>query len=336
MQRANRIMKIIISLFIAAIVICCAKFLLTEHEWKVTIKVVDETGQPIAGAKTSVGYYSHSQPASIDGLTDKDGIFKASHFTSAIIADLGFSAEKAGYYITRPPGIELRNYGQYSDLSKWKFTETIVLKKIGKPIPMYARKAQIEMPAVDKPIGFDLMKGDWVSPYGQGNQSDFIFTAQRRWVSRNDFNSAVKITFPNSSDGLVPVSIPSNQGSELRMPAVAPPEGYVSELSKSLSHTPADGWAKNGKHDKGYSSGEDLEQNYYLRVRTVLDSQGNMKSALYGKIHGEFALDPINSKTTWIVFTYYLNPELNSRNVEFNPKQNLSENLKLDEGVNAP
>jgi hypothetical protein len=60
-------------------------------------------------------------------------------------------------------------------------------------------------------------------------------------------------------------------------------------------------------------------------VRTVLDEQGNVKSALYGKIYGDF-----------MHFSYYLNPTPNSRNVEFDPKRNLSKNLSNMEGVSEP
>jgi hypothetical protein len=32
---------------------------------------------------------------------------------------------------------------------------------------MYARRAQIEIPAVDKPVGFDLVECDWEEPLGK-------------------------------------------------------------------------------------------------------------------------------------------------------------------------
>jgi hypothetical protein len=44
----------------------------------------------------------------------------------------------------------------------------------------------------------------------------------------------------------------------------------------------------------------------------VLDENGNIKSALYGKIYGGFEN-----------FQYYLNPTPNDRNVEFDPDHNL-------------
>lgn len=205
----------------------------------------------------------------------------------------------------------------------------MILKKIGEPIPMYVRKARISMPEVSKPIGFDLIEYDWIAPYGKGKQADLIFQAERRWVSRNDFDSTVKLTFSNPGDGLIPISVPVNQGSELRMSATAQSGGYISEFSKGLSHTPASGWKDNEREGN-------KEQNYYLRVRTVLDEQGNIKSALYGKIYDDFAIDPINSKTIKIFFTYFLNPTPNSRNIEFDPKQNLFKNLSPLEKVTAP
>ena len=67
------------------------------------------------------------------------------------------------------------------------------------------------------------------------------------------------------------------------------------------------------------------DRNYFFRVRTLLDEHGNVKSALYGKIYGDF-----------MQFAYYLNPTPNDRNVEFDPKQNLLHGLKPTEEVTAP
>jgi hypothetical protein len=60
-------------------------------------------------------------------------------------------------------------------------------------------------------------------------------------------------------------------------------------------------------------------------VRTVKDHAGNIVSARYGKIYGDF-----------MQFSYYLNPTPNDRNIEFDPKQNLLGGLKSFERVSAP
>jgi hypothetical protein len=295
-------------------------------EWKVTLKVVDDNGQLVADAKVGVGYYEHSQPASIDGLTDKNGIFKASHNTPAIIAELGFGAEKAGYYTTRAPGIVLRNYDQYSDLSKWNITQTIVLKKIFHPIPMYANKVDIaheKKPAFDKPLGFDLAAGDWVAPYGKGKTTHMFFmwhvdhdtNDYESFGSRKEFGWETKmiISFPNPGDGIQEFDMPGlTEGSELRSPQIAPTNGYLPQLFK---HS---GWHPNRQYTKSpdtnsYDSYDHLHKNYLLRVSTVLDGQGNVKSAQYGKIYGDF------EEVVWM----FLNPETNSLDLEFDPTHNL-------------
>lgn len=130
----------------------CAQTTPPEQEWKVTLKVVDETGQPVAGAKAVVGYYSKNIPASMDGLTDTNGIFMASHRAHSGI--LGFSVEKSGYYTTREPSYEL---GFTYDPAKWNPTQTIVLNKIVRPIPMYAKHIEKGPPIFNKPVGYDLM-----------------------------------------------------------------------------------------------------------------------------------------------------------------------------------
>ena len=291
-----------------------------DHEWHATLHVVDESGVPVVAANAHI-YYGRTNEAG--GPTDVNGLFTASHRDAS--ENLYIHVDKAGFY----PFEVTYSLGRKFVPEIWNPTQTVVLKKIGNPIPMYARDADIEIPELEKLIGYDLIQGDWVTPYGKGKLNDFIFLVSRRWDSRDDFDCAFKLTFPNPGDGLVPVSIPLNQGSTLRMSAEAPSHGYLSEISKSMSRSPGKGW----KHDDRHSN---KEQNYYFRIRTVLDSQGNVKSALYGKIYDDFDLTPIKSKTVKILFSYYLNPEPNSRNTEFDPKHNLFKKLTIREQVSAP
>lgn len=96
---------------------------------------------------------------------------------------------------------------------------------------------------------------------------------------------------------------------------LAPPDGYQPELNKERSAHP-------GQVTKNDS---DPNRNYLFRVRTVKDHAGNIVSAHYGKIYGDF-----------MQFTYYLNPTPNDRNIEFDPKQNLLQGLQSFETVSAP
>jgi hypothetical protein len=319
-------MKSPVHLLIALAFVGCAVAQDSEQlapEWKATIRVVDERGGPVPEANVKVWY--HIRPPSGQaiamtnkaGVTDTNGVFITSERSKSI--ELVCEAQKEGYY-SAGRSYELGHSYQY-DPVKWSPNLRLVLKKIGQPIPMYARRTQIEVPEVDKVVGFDLVEHDWVAPYGKGKQSDFIFDAHRRCANRRDFDSDLKVSFANPGDGLVPVSVPLKHGSGLRLPALAPSDGYSPGLSRYLSNTSGGGWRVDTKED----------QNYFFRVRTILDEGRNVKSAMYGKIHGDFAIDPINSKTMLIIFTYYLNPEQNSRNVEFDPRRNLFRDLRFAE-----
>jgi len=87
-------MKTLLSTILLAMSVGCASAQ-TEpaHEWKVTLKVVDDTGHAVAGAEVWVNYLTNR----FIGLTDTNGIFTASHLDHSV--QLAFHAEKSGYYL---------------------------------------------------------------------------------------------------------------------------------------------------------------------------------------------------------------------------------------------
>ena len=83
---------------------------------------------------------------------------------------------------------------------------------------------------------------------------------------------------------------------------------------------------------------EKVNFGYFLRTRSKVDLDGNVVQANYVKIAGDFNFDPRSEGkgAAYLEMTYYLNPTLNDRNVEFDPRQNLLKNLKRLEKVGAP
>ena len=63
----------------------------------------------------------------------------------------------------------------------WNETYTTILRPISKPVALYAKKVQTDVPALDQPCGYDLEAGDWAAPYGKGFKSDFIFKSSSRF-----------------------------------------------------------------------------------------------------------------------------------------------------------
>jgi hypothetical protein len=106
------------------------------------------------------------------------------------------------------------------------------------------------------------------------------------------------------------------QGSLLRSDHQAPTDGYQPQLIKESSAHPGQPTKASDNNESG---------GYYIRVQTILDGNGNVKSALYGKIYGHF-----------MQFSYYLNATPNDRNVELDPNQNLLQNVPAADQVKSP
>jgi hypothetical protein len=192
------------------------------YEWKATLRAVDESGNPISGAKAQIGYYANSQPVNAEGITDKNGLFTASHAALASMVEVSCQAEMSGYYTTWVR----RELGPKYDPAQWIFTQTLVLKKVGEPTAMYAKSVNLGLPVFDKPAGFDLMLGDWVKPYGKGIDADIIFKGQLDRRAENDVDYKLTVSFPKAGDGIQEFTVPDSEtGSGLRSPHEAPPDG---------------------------------------------------------------------------------------------------------------
>lgn len=160
------------------------------------------------------------------------------------------------------------------------------------------------------------MLGDWVAPYGKGKTKDFIF---RRTVSKGDkegeFEESISVKFSNAKDGLIPFESSLHKGSALASSYKAPKKGYASSWVQTNARVSGEPLKTNRKADR----------NFYFRIRTKLDSSGNIVSANYGKIYGDF-----------MSFIYYVNPKVNDDNLEFDVQNNLFGNLNWKEEVNHP
>ena len=283
------------------------------YPWAITVKIVDDLGQPVNAAKVQIGY---TQGKLIEGLTETNGTFSASRTDRSW--ELGIHAKKDGYYSSY---ISYTLYlpGQFDEqkvASNRNATLTLVLKKVGRPIPMYAKSLNTHVPDLDKPIGYDLMVGDWIGPYGSGICADILFTGHFDKNADGESDFTLTVSFPKNGDGIQEFDVPNEaKGSGLHSPHEAPVDSYRSQWVQTDNRRPG----------KPIETNRNPNRNYFLRVRTVIDDRGNIVSTHYGKIYGDF-----------MRFSYYLNPTPNSRNVEFDPKQNLMKNLKPDEGATAP
>lgn len=307
----------------------CFLFNLTAYGYptaRITIKALDENGTPMEGMPTSVTFQQgRDKYVSEKGFTGIDGLFTAS--SENLVDDVAFGVRKDGYYesvgryrFTMPQG----------GLSAprwlpWNPEVTLVMRKIENPVAMYARDTRrprmMDIPVVGKEVGFDLIEYDWIAPYGKGKQPDFIFKAEKSYKDDYDFEVSLALMFPNKFDGIQLVKEDRRYGSRLKLPRHAPLNGYQSKLSKFVKRIPGKPREDDIKEDN----------NYIFRVRSE-EKDGKLIKAMYGKIQGDISVGPRAGGTVAIGFKYYLNPDY-TRNLEFDPKQNLFKNLKSTEEV---
>ena len=279
---------------------------------KFTAKAIDSNGNPIENAEVNVRLKGHFKL--ITGKTDKKGLFTASGQTTRRCS---FSLKKEGYYIS---GYSFEHVveiepGLLNRWQPWNPTIEIVMKEKKNPIPMYVSGTMgpEDVPAFNKPVGYDFKKGDWVAPYGDGAVKDFIFTFNvseknvKPWD--DEWRCSYTLTFSNPKDGIQEYYPPKDDHSKYKWPYQAPPAGYKSKLEGFSA------MEEGGHHKTSY----DKNRRYIFRVRTEVDGNGNIVKALYGKMSSDIRISPSADGWVTVIFGGYLNPT-GTRNIEFSGK----------------
>jgi hypothetical protein len=318
---------------------------------KVTVKVIDEeTGDPIQGAEVSAGFdqsiepgwgWGAGRPDRDVGVTDENGLIVLSEKTD--MGSVGIAVMRSEKYYGGG-GISVDFTGKGGLLNRywrpWNPTIEIKLRKVANPTPLFAKDVKEKLPKEEVPVGYDLLVGDWMPPYGKGKTSDFVFQFTREdekvvpikkvgLYGQNQMtliHNKLFITSPGSGNGFILTAKPSvgKAGSTERMlPFTAPLIEYQNQI---IHH-----WQN--FVDKPYRKTVSQDANYFFRVRTKLDENGEVKEALYGKIYGDFDYD-LSSRE--ISFKYYINPTPNDRNLEFDPDQNLNPDVKMGGKISGP
>ncbi len=297
-----------------------------KHPAQITVKVVDDVGTPVTSGVVYVGTFSHWVRGEGFGYDEHDKFEAPINKDGVAVVEIRCLRNDISYW----PKLDARYYGsggarylfkevQNGRWEPWNPQLEIVVPRIFNPVPLHARRLgfgpNVELPTLG-PVGFDLLVSDWVAPYGKGKRADFLFMhkVNRAAADMNaPFDSVFTISFANNGDGIqTRPATPTKR--LLELPRHAPEGGYAPKLEKQVT------WAGKGTPMK---TGVREDQNYFFRVRTVLDPNGKVISALYGKIYGDIAYDVVNSPKGYIQFVYYLNPTSQDRNLEFDPKRNL-------------
>ena len=292
-----------------------------RHSFRVGVSVVDDQDRPVAQA--DVGFsWGLIGGSKLDSdydrkLTDGNGV---AFFIGSTSSNMySFGATKDGFYPSRglSGNFDQAKHGQWQP---WNGRLVVVLKPIKKPVAMYVKKIEAFVPEIGRPIGYDLERGDWVAPYGKGVTTDFLFTVEGSLENELNYMGVLKLQIPGEENGIQPYALDPVQRSELKLPYEAPVVGYQSDWSWHNSRRTPD-----VRQPSVFIDESQPQRAFIYRVRTVVDPQGRIIRANYGKIHGPIYFSPrLNGK--WAIgITYYFNPD-ETRNLECDPKRNLFPN----------
>lgn len=263
-------------------------------------------------------------------MTDGNGMVSANGRGSDSV---GVVVVRAGYYSAR---IERLLKDRDHNLE-------VVLPRIKAPTPLYAvSDIGARFPVQDEWVGFDFEAADWVAPHGKGKVTDIRFRFRnkflgwkehvyefgapevyiektksfyekqgREWTldglkrTAGKWDSVLDVSFSGADEGMQAVGKFLSY-SMMKMPHFAPMNGYAAT------------WRCQANNYDGLVRSADT--GFFIRTRVKLNEKGDVVSANYAKIMGDFH---VGSAAGFVRFTYYFNPVPNDRNLEFDPNRNL-------------
>jgi len=314
---------------------------------EILLRVADENKKPLVGADTLISFlHPQQKDKGHHGKANKEGHFKAS---GKNVVGVFVRVTKDGYY----EWVREKGFGQQDhDI-------TVVMRKIENPIPLFVRKVNLKFPAYDEWLGFDFETGDWVAPQGKGKSKDILFKFHREYMGSDyserelakiiprvkeikkkrgekwdpeefrlktaKWKSEFRIRFSSDLEGIVEEKEGYLTYSEMKMPHLAPKEGYQSEeiVIEKKSYKSNEEETEEMRHFLKF--GKDKPSGYYIRTR-VTEVDGKAINANYAKLPRMIEVGPAGS----LSFVYYFNPTANDRNLEFHPKSNLATEQNRD------
>lgn len=301
---------------------------------KECLRVVDQDGEPVSGAKIDGGLQTgdgYNDYTPIKGATDTNGEFVVQgKCTNRIRCGI----TKEGYYASE---FVLPNYAYRHTLKDGKWhpygsQHTVVLKKINAPVNLtHPNPQRRQNPDVSTWHGYDLEQCEWLPPYGNGEHADMLVRINVEASAPHDFKAFMEISFTNNPFGGA-YKLTKDPCSEMKSVYMADTNAeyktsfeYLHEEHPIIHREPI-----------MYVQGMDktdtrLDKDSYLvfRTRTQVDEKGNLVSAHYGKIYGPWEIFRVMH-----AYGVYFNTEANNNNLE--DLETAEHSIKLQHQREAP
>ena len=279
---------------------------------RITFLVVDDEGRPVPDATIAGGFYNHGRGS--HGFSRQTGADGTVTLEDLCVWEVNFHADKTGYYETRSrhdfykAGFDCVKDGRWIP---WNPTVEVVLKRKVNPVAMFVkpRLHKVVPPKQNSYLGYDLQMADFVSPYGRGTNTDFCLKYKfEKGESLLFYRSSVSIVFTNHFDGIYKALLDKSSA-------------FATDYDADTNATYATKMAfEYDRLHKKIELDTRLKKNEYLvlRVRSIVDRNGNLSAANYAKI-SEF----MEADMGGVWFTSYFNPETNNTSLEADTSRNL-------------
>lgn len=337
------------ALFCSLLILAQVGCVYAQPAQQLKITVRDDRGAPIEDAEVSVHFRPYKgEPEIVTKPTDEGGYVE---ITGNAPLPPHVFVRKEGFYESRFEDVGVVTPANAKSALASKSLE-VVLRKMLNPRPLAAKDTELEIPVKGEWLGYDLELGDWIKPHGKGERSDLLLRYEneflgytvsdakleeiraimKRWSTKNGkewttemernahgkWSGKLELKFPGEKEGILPVPMGSGYAAEslLHLPHNAKEEGYKPRMV----------WEQTMPSER-----IDQRKGYFLRLR-VRERNGQILEANYAKINEEVQFDPRGKVT----FTYYFNPDVNDRNLEFDTDENLLTLESVGEQVRLP
>ena len=255
---------------------------------KVIYRIVDDEGVPITGKQVRYRWQNDYPRMTWGGLamTDTNGVVV---LQEKVGARLAISVILDGYYASsdkicfcwRKGVSPLVKDGKWQPYGEKR---TLVVKRWKKPVekstilPGYS---SIPAPVTNQWVALDFEKMQWCYPYGNGKCPDALFRFGGVRKDSRNFNITLEVSFTNNPFAGYYIA-KKDLYSEMKCDYFAP-TNHLDYMARELKYeyVTAEGVV---------IKSECLNKDEYIvfRTRTRVDEDGNLVSANYGKISGEF------------------------------------------------
>jgi hypothetical protein len=186
-------------------------------------------------------------------------------------------------------------------------------------------------------VGYDLMVGDWVEPWGKGEVKDLIFNARRLVKKEGSSYPAILYEVSTRGEGNGLIQVHRQEGfvkniTKLKLGKTAPDEGYQHKFEFIQATGPGAEKFKETPRDIAWDGKKLIDQadGYWLRIRSKIDPDtGELISAHYGKIVSPIIVYLDQNGKFVVRFDYQISPDPNNRSVVWDRETTLIPGYEL-------